>query len=531
MKKQTDKTDRISVGTVDRRELMAGAAAVGMFAAAGPILGIQPAHAMTPKKGGHLRLATAEGSSSDVLDPAPDSSAFITMLSSTYLGQLTEVDANGALQPQLAESFEPNATATQWVFNLRKGVTFHDGKSLEAEDVVATINHHRGKESKSSLKAFAAQVEDVKADGKHRVILSLKEGNADYPFILSTGAFSILPSKDGKAQPLAGKGTGAYMLDEIETGVRAVLKKNPNHFDDRVGHFDSAELLIVADAAARQNALLSGQVDMMDKVDLKTAHLLEKKAEIEVLEVTGTLHYTFPMDTRKGPFSDNNVRMALKHSIDREEILQKVLRGRGAVGNDHPISPANRYYNTELKPRPYDLDKAKYYLKQAGLDKLDVELSASDAIWNGAVDAVVLYREQAAKAGINITANRVPNDGYWSNVWMKHPWCASYWSGRPTEDWMFSQGYGGDSSWNESFWQHEKFNLLLKAARAELDDAKRRDMYWEMQSLVRDEGGSVVPLFASHVMAHQKGKLGHPEKVAGNWNLDGYKLIERWWFT
>ena len=94
---------------------------------------------------------------------------------------------------------------------------------------------------------------------------------------------------------------------------------------------------------------------------------------------------------------------------------------------------------------------------------------------------------------------------------------------------MFSQGYADDSSWNETFWKNDRFNMLLRSARAELDENKRRDMYWEMQSIVRDDGGSVVPLFANHVMAYKPSKLAHPKKVAGNWNLDGYKLIERWW--
>ncbi|MEM7168962.1 MAG: ABC transporter substrate-binding protein [Pseudomonadota bacterium] len=517
-------------GAIKRREFLTRTSALGLAAAAAPILA-QQAQAMTPNKGGHLRLGTAEGSTSDVLDPAPDSSAFITMLSSTYLSQLTEVDANGNLHPLLAESFEPNEGATEWTFKLRKGVEFHDGKPLVAEDVVATLNHHRGEDSKSSLKAFANQIEDIKSSGDHEVKIILSSGNADYPFVLSTGAFSILPSKDGKVQATAGNGTGPYSLQEFDPGVRAVVQKNPNYFKDDVGHFESAEINIIADAAARQNALVSNEVDLIDKVELKTAHLLAQNEAVELLDVTGTLHYTFPMDTRQAPFNDNNVRLALKYAIDRQEIVDKVLKGYGAAGNDHPISPANRYFNTELAPRNYDPDKAKFYLKEAGLDTLTVELSASEAIWNGAIDAVVLYREQAAKAGIDIVANRVPNDGYWSNVWMKHPWAASYWSGRPTEDWMFSQGYADDSSWNETFWKNDRFNMLLREARAELDETKRRDMYWEMQEIVRDDGGAVVPIFANHLMAYQKSKLTHPEKVAGNWNLDGYKLIERWSMT
>ncbi len=526
----TDSEKRLnppSFSRLNRREFSIGAA--GSLAAAHTFLGAAPAAAAAPTKGGHVRIGAAEGSTSDLLDPAPDSSAFITLLSSTYLSQLTEVDPNGNLKPQLAESYESNSDATQWTFDLRKGVEFHDGKPLVAEDVVATINHHRGEDSQSSMKAFAEQVSDVKADGSHRVILSLNEGNADFPFILSTGSFSILPSKDGKAMPTAGVGTGAYILDSVDQGVRAELRRNPNYFNSDVAHFDTAEIVVIADAVARNNALLSGAVDLIDKVDLQTVHLLEKNESTEILDVTGTLHYTLPMNTTLAPFSDNNVRLALKHAVDREEFLDKILLGHGAIGNDHPISPANRYYNTELEQRVYDPDKAKFYLKQAGLSSLEVELSASEAIWTGALDAVALYREQAAKAGIDLKVNSVPNDGYWSNVWMKHPWAASYWSGRPTEDWMFAQGYAAESSWNETFWKNDRFNMLLKAARSELDEARRRDMYWEMQALVRDDGGTVVPLFANHVMAFNNTKLAHPEKVAGNWNLDGYKLIERWW--
>ena len=95
---------------------------------------------------------------------------------------------------------------------------------------------------------------------------------------------------------------------------------------------------------------------------------------------------------------------------------------------------------------------------------------------------------------------------------------------------MFTQGYGADSSWNESYWQNDRFNELLVAARAELDESKRRDMYYEMQALCRDEGGSVVHLFANHITAFRD-NVHHGDQVAGNFEFDGYKMIERWWVT
>ena len=140
----------------------------------------------------------------------------------------------------------------------------------------------------------------------------------------------------------------------------------------------------------------------------------------------------------------------------------------------------------------------------------------------------LLYREHAAKTGITINVVREPNDGYWSNVWMKKPWSAVYWGGRPTEDWMFSTAYAEGAAWNDSFWVHERFNQLLKEARTELNEAKRRDMYVEMQQIVSNEGGVVVPMFANYVFA-MNNNVQH-DVMAANWSLDGNKGAERWWF-
>jgi peptide/nickel transport system substrate-binding protein len=288
-------------------------------------------------------------------------------------------------------------------------------------------------------------------------------------------------------------------------------------------------VLSIIDPVARTNALTTGEVDAIDKVDLKTAHLLARNKKVRIEEVSGTQHFTFAMRTDTDPFTDNNVRLALKYALDREALVKTILRGHGVVGNDHPIGQSNRYHAKDLPQRKYDPDKAKFYLKKAGLSSLKVDLSAADAAFAGAVDAAVLYKEHAAKTGIEINVVREPNDGYWSNVWLKKPWCAVYWGGRPTEDWMFSTAYAAGVPWNDSYWKHDRFNELLVAARAELDDAKRRQQYYEMQKIVSDEGGVVVPMFANYVMALSN-KVAH-DKMGANWALDGFRCIERWWFA
>jgi peptide/nickel transport system substrate-binding protein len=309
--------------------------------------------------------------------------------------------------------------------------------------------------------------------------------------------------------------------------VRSVTKRNPNYFKDGP-YFDEVETLNILDVAARMSALRSDEVDNIDKPDTKTLSRLEDVPGIVVHEIGGNIHYTFPMLMDQAPFDNIDVRQALKLAVDRDAMLSSVLNGHGYLGNDHPISKTQRFFASDLPQREYDPEKAKHHLKKAGLSQLDVSLSAAD-IYTGGVDAATLFKEHAAKAGINISIERVSTDGYWSNVWNVAPFCVSYWSGRPTEDLMLSLAFSNKSAWNETHWNNEQFEKLLVAARAELDEPKRREMYAEMQRLIRDEGGLVAPVFAN-VINVMSDKLGTPEKISSTFPADGYKASERWWF-
>jgi peptide/nickel transport system substrate-binding protein len=439
---------------------------------------------------------------------------------------LVEIDNKSQPIPELAESWEPSPDAKQWVFKLRKGVEFHNGKTMDAEDVIYSINHHRGEKTKSAAKGIVDPIADIKADGKDTVIFVLKGGNADFPYILSDYHLTISPAGD---KFLGGVGTGAYILKDYEPGVRCFAVRNPNYFKENRAYFDEVETLGIADVNARTNALKTGEIDVMNRCELKTVHLLKRMPGIQVMQQNGTKHYTYAMLVDNAPYDNNDVRLALKYAIDREQQLKTILRGYGVIGNDHPISPANRYHASELPQRQYDPDKAKFHLKKAGLKDAIFRLHAADAAFEGAVDAGVLYKENASKAGVNIEIVREPNDGYWSNVWMKKPWCAVFWSGRPTEDMMFSTAYAEDASWNDTHWKNKRFNELLVTARAELDEKKRREMYVEMQRLVSDDGGVVVPMFAADLSAATD-KIKHGE-LAVNSELDGYRCAERWWFS
>jgi peptide/nickel transport system substrate-binding protein len=520
-------------GKLDRREFIKRAGALGLAAPFAASLLSQSVHAAMPKKGGRFVHGTGHGQTTDSLDPAAHENGFMQNLVFTYANHLFEVDNTGKLVPELAESFEASKDAKTWVIKLRKGVEFHNGKSLTAEDVISSLNHHRGEDSKSAGKSLLDALVEMKKTGPHEVTFKLSAGNADFPFILSDYHFAIFPDFNGAMDWQAGFGTGGYIIERFEPGVRATFKRNPNYFKSNRAHFDEVELISLVDTTARQNAVMNQEVHAINRVDPKTVHLLGRNPNIRILETTGTLHYTFPMRVTMAPFDNYDLRMAVKLSVDREQLVKKILLGHGAMGNDHPISTANPYHNGEMAQRMYDPDKAKFHLKKSGFDGA-LDLSTSEAAFSGAVDAALLIKDSAAKAGLNVNVVREPKDGYWSNVWNKKAWCACYWGGRPTEDWMFSAAYTAEGNWNDTDWRTgaaaDKFNQLVIAARSELDTSKRRAMYYECQQLVNDDGGALIPMFANYIHAINK-KIGHDDQVAANWEYDGNKNAERWWFV
>jgi len=511
---------------ISRRGILQGAAAV---TAAGLILpaGMRPAMAQ-PKPGGIFRIGIGHGSTTDGLDPGLWDQLYIQVLGASLHNYLIEVDSDGQLKPEIAESWDSSDAAT-WVFKIREGVSFHSGKPLTVDDVIASLNHHRGEDSTSAVKPFFDPVTEIRADGQN-VVIVLNAPNADFPYLMSDYHLPILPAVDGGIDTTTGDGLGGYILQSFEPGVQATLTKNPNYWKSDRAHFDGLEIVSILDAAARLNALMTGAVDAIDQVDPAAIDLLSARGGNRILSVSGNAHYCFPMNTTMAPFNDNNVRLALKYAFDRQELVDKILAGHGSVANDNPIGPANRYFHAEMEAKTYDPDKAKFYLQQSGLSSLEVTLQAANAAFSGAVDAAVLMSEKAAAAGITITVDRVPDDGYWDNIWLKSPFCASYWGGRAVEDQMFTTAYAAGAAWNESYWDNARFNELLVAARSELNEDTRRSMYHEMQQLVSFEGGTIIPMYNNYVMAVSDA-IGTPEVISKNWNFDGFRAVERWWFA
>ncbi len=507
---------------------MVGATALGLSASAASGLWSR-AQASTPKKGGHAKFGLLGGNTSDSMDGATYIDTVMICVARACRDSLVEVGQDNSAQPGLAESWEASEDAKTWRFKLRAGVEFSNGKSLTTEDVINSVNTHRGEDSQSGAKGVFSGIADIKADGDV-VEFKLNEGNADFPFLLTDYHMNVAPTVDGKADVLSMHGTGLYQIENFDPGIRISMKRAPNAWQqDKFGFFDSAEVIVISDGTARQNAILTQSVDAINRPDLRAMEVVKRAPHLAIQDVPSNLMFTAPMRVDTEFFNDNNVRMAIKHGINRQELLDKVLFGYGSLGNDNPIGPGFKYHAPDIVQNTYDPDKAKFYMKQAGLDSHTVPLHTSDTAFVGANDAAQLIASSLAGVGINVNVIREPQDGYWSNVWNAKPWCNCYWGSRPVEDMILSIQYLSDAPWNDTVSKDPRVDELITSARAELDETKRAGQYREVQELVSQNFGNVVWAFGSDVAVVNK-KISYGQ-IGGGWEMDGGHCIKRWWMT
>lgn len=512
---------------LDRRQFLGAAALAGTTAgfSSMPFFGARAADT-TPKPGGHLRLGMAGGSTTDSLNPTTYLQWVPTNIGYQLMNGLVEIDEHNNATPELLMNWESKPGAAEWVFDVRKDITFSNGKTLDADDILYSINLHRGK-SASPAKPFLAGISDIKKLAPNQIQISMSQGNADLPFLLSDYHILVVPNgfTDWK-NPI---GTGAFVLEHYEAGVRCITKKVRPYWKPNCGYVDSVETLVINDVSARTAALLSGQVDAINRLDARTVDLLKKRPKVHVVQSNAGQHGVFVMNCTDAPFTDNNVRLAMKYGINRQQILDTVLRGYGRIGNDQPIPVTNEFYDASLPQHSYDIDKAKFYLKKAGLSSVSVDLNVSDVAFTGATDAAQLFQQAAAPAGITVNIKQQPADAYWDNIWMKKPFCASYWGGRPTADQMLTLAYKSDAPWNDTFWKNAAFDKLLLEARVELDHAKRKDMYGQMQAMISETGGALIPIFIDYLEAGSNRVQGM--KPNPLFDFMGQRIGEKVWLS
>lgn len=453
-----------------------------------------PVFAQAPKRGGRIVCAYNDGTS-DTLDPARTKGTNGIARCCLLYNRLVDLDPQGKTVPGLAASWEANASADVWTFRLRRGVQFHNGRTMTSKDVVWTIQRVLDPKTASSGRSSLADVAEVTAPDDNTVQFKLKQPDADFPVALSQYQTMILPVDHSDF--LKPVGTGPFMHHIHEPGIRSVFKRHPNYWKEGRPYVDEVETFAISDPVARINALLAGEINIMNAVDPKQVARIKANRGTQILTTTAPRHYVHGVRCDTAPYDKLDVRLAMKHAIDRERYRRLVLGDFGIVANDLPILPTNPYYNTALPQRSYDPDKVKFHLKKAGEENTEFELHISSTH----VDGATVFADMARQAGFNLKLTRYPAENYLDVAWMKKPFIISGWFGRPTVPLALQVAYVSSASWNETFWKRPQFDKLVADAKATLDEAKRRTYLHEAQRLLWEDGGAMIPTFESWIDA------------------------------
>jgi len=507
-----------------RRDVLAMLTACGMQATvAGGIASLATsAHAQTPKRGGRIRVAGATASANDTLDPAKQSNQTDYSRCNMLYNGLTSLDATLSPQPALAESFNTQDAKT-WVFTLRKGVVFHDGKALSPADVVFSLMRHKDPATASKAKVLAEQIDTVRASGPNEVTIVLSAPNADLPVILGTSHFQIV--KEGTTDFAAGIGTGPYKLKEFKPGVRSVHVRNDAYWKPGKPYLDEIEFVGIGDENARVNALLSGGIDLVGVINPRSVARVKGTAGFAIMTTQSGQYTDLIMRKDVGPGMNPDFALAMKHLFDREQMKKTIALDHAVLGNDQPIDPTNRFYFKDLPQRPFDLDKAKFHLQKSGVTGKIPVVTSPAAMYS--VEIALLLQQAGQRIGLDLDVKRMPADGYWSNHWLNSPVGFGNVNPRPNADTILTQFFKSDATWNESRWKSTQFDQLLLAARSEVDITKRKQMYADMQTMIHNDAGIGIPMFLASIDGHSTKLKGlSPIPIGG---LMGYMFAENVW--
>jgi peptide/nickel transport system substrate-binding protein len=512
-----------------REDLLRRAAALGIVVAGGSLGPLaEAAFAETQiKRGGTFRQATSGGSADFIDGQHIVAKSDIVRLVATFEG-LTYFDERRQIKLGLAEEFnieKPN----QYVIRVRQGIEFHNGKTLDIDDVIYSI----GRIKNPKLKLFgngAFGVIDMKRIKKldkrtcritlPRGDVTLKESFAEYFQGMVPKGYQ--PNAVGKG-PLQYIGTGPYKVQRFTPGRESVHVKNENYWRSGQPYFDQVRIINFPDDAAKVNALLSGQIDGMTDVPFAQVPLVRRRKALRLL-VSPTGAWTpLCMRVDVAPYKDVRVRRAFRLLINRPQVVQQGLSGAGRIGNDiySPFDPA--YAGDDFPQRKYDPEQARSLLKAAGQEGLTVELITSPQD-TGMVEGATIFAQNAKAGGVTVNVKNVDGGTIYGDQYLQWPFSADYWGTRNYLQQVASVVLKG-AAFNETHWDaspgYPKFAKLYRQATSTIDAKKRAALIREMQRMEYNDGGLIVWGFKNLTDGYSA-KVGGYKVDRGTLNLNKY---------
>jgi peptide/nickel transport system substrate-binding protein len=334
--------------------------------------------------------------------------------------------------------------------------------------------------------------------------------------------------QDGETDFTNPVGTGPFMFESFKPGTQSVFKRNPNYWVSGKPYADALQITTIDDNTARLDALLSGQIDLMAQLAGAQAKAHQSSGDITVLLAKSPQPLMFYMDTTQKPFTDNNVRLAMKLIADRPALVAGAISGFGTVGNDI-VGAGLPFYDTQLPQRVQDIAQAKSLLHKAGQDNLTVTLMTSPVI-SGFVESATLLANQAKAAGVNIQLKQVPPSSYYNPqlLYLKMAFAQTQWP-PPSLKFFYLQALSSKAAYNETHWNDKAWNDLLFKAIGELDHTKAQDYWNQVQEIQYNQGGYLSWTNADWVDGISNKVKGLQPSAAGI--LGNHRFLDAWLST
>jgi peptide/nickel transport system substrate-binding protein len=518
---------------ITRAQLLRRAAATGAFLAGADLLaacgGASSGSATssttaqgTPKRGGHFRVGMIGNGTAETLNPTVAVVAIDAARAYNLFDGLVWCDQSNVIQPRLAVEWMPNSDATVWTIKLRQGVTWHDGKTFTADDVIYSLRAMGSPTNFGNPSVVNIKLRDLKKINPYELQVPLLSPDARLLDLFAY--FNQVMIQDGEKTFSHPVGTGPFMYQSFTAGRQSIFTRNPNYWMTGKPYVDSLEIISITDDSARLNALQSGQVDAMDSLAFPDAKAnLSGGSTINVLNASTPTFYTFYMNCAAPPFNDVRVRQAMMAAVNRQALINDALDGFGTLGNDIG-GKGLPFFDSGLPQKTQDIEKAKSLLKAAGHTTLQVTLSTSP-LFVGFVESATVLAQQVSAAGFQVQLKTIQPSQYLTpppgGVYLKLPFGQDKWP-VPSLRSYYTQALTPNAPYAETHFADPTFQKLLSQAIGTIDPTKAQDYWNQVQTIQYNEGGNLIFAQPNNIDATSKKVAGL--KPGGPFELGGFSF-------
>ncbi|AZO31705.1 MULTISPECIES: ABC transporter substrate-binding protein [Mesorhizobium] len=421
------------------------------------------------------------------------------------------------LKPALAESWKPNADGTVWTFTLRKGVKFHSGGEMKADDVVASIDRLADPaNSSNALSVFTGilQKGNSKKVDDYTVEFHLDAPNGNFPYMLSSDNYNavIIPASYKGGYEQSFDGTGPFKLEKYTPKVGASFVRNDDYWGEKALP-DRTEFTFFSDMQAQILALQGGQIDIINQMPVLAGVAILNDPNFDVISLKSSAHQQLHMHCDEGPTKDARVRRAIALCLDREKLAAGLMKGRSALGNDSPFAAVYPSTDTSVPQRKQDIAQAKQLMEAAGAGK-GFKMTLTTERYLEIPEYAQLIQNWVKEIGIELELNILDQGAYYGDaVFGKSNWLDSAmgitdYGHRGVPNVYLAAPLKSDGTWNAAHFKNKDYDQLAASYIAALDLEAQKADAGKIQKLLLEETPVIFGYFYDYLTATAKGVAG-----------------------